>query len=45
MAAFYAGLVMATCIGLWLFTRILIPDVMLTFVIALGHVGLPPHPG
>src|SRR5579863_5706796 len=33
---FYAGLVMATCIGLWLFTRVLIPDVMLTFVIALA---------
>ena len=33
---FYAGLVMATCIGLWIFTRILIPDVMLTFFIALS---------
>jgi 4-amino-4-deoxy-L-arabinose transferase-like glycosyltransferase len=32
----YAGLVMATCAGLWLFTRILIPDVMLTFTIALA---------
>ena len=32
----YAGLVMGTCIGLWLFTRILIPDVMLTFSIALA---------
>ncbi|HTV14156.1 MAG TPA: glycosyltransferase family 39 protein, partial [Acidobacteriaceae bacterium] len=32
----YAGLVMGTCIGLWLFTRILIPDVMLTFTIALA---------
>ncbi len=31
-----AGLVMGTCIGLWLFTRVLIPDVMLTFVIALA---------
>jgi 4-amino-4-deoxy-L-arabinose transferase-like glycosyltransferase len=31
-----AGLVMATCVGLWLFTRILIPDVMLTFVITLA---------
>src|ERR1700679_2395051 len=36
MAGFYAGLVMATCIGLFLFTRILIPDVMLTFTIALA---------
>ena len=35
-AGSYAGLVMATCIGLWLFTRILIPDVMLTFTIALA---------
>jgi 4-amino-4-deoxy-L-arabinose transferase-like glycosyltransferase len=35
-AGFYAGLVMATCVGLWLFTRILIPDVMLTFVITLA---------
>jgi Dolichyl-phosphate-mannose-protein mannosyltransferase len=35
VAGFYAGLCMATCIGLFLFTRILIPDVMLTFTIAL----------
>jgi 4-amino-4-deoxy-L-arabinose transferase-like glycosyltransferase len=35
-AGFYAGLVMATCVGLWFFTRILIPDVMLTFAIALA---------
>ncbi len=35
-AGFCAGLVMATCVGLWLFTRILIPDVMLTFAIALA---------
>jgi 4-amino-4-deoxy-L-arabinose transferase-like glycosyltransferase len=35
-AGFYAGLVMATCIGVWLFTRILLPDVMLTFTIALA---------
>ncbi len=35
-AGFYAGLCMATCIGLYLFTRILIPDVMLTFTVALG---------
>ena len=27
---------MATCIGLFLFTRVLIPDVMLTFTVALG---------
>ena len=35
-AGLYAGLVMATCVGLWLFTRILIPDVMLTLTIALA---------
>jgi 4-amino-4-deoxy-L-arabinose transferase-like glycosyltransferase len=35
-AGFYAGLVMGTCVGLWLFTRVLIPDVMLTFVITLA---------
>src|ERR1700757_1186916 len=28
-AGFYAGLVMSTCIGLFLFTRIQIPDVLL----------------
>ena len=35
-AGFYAGLSISTCIGLWLFTRILIPDVMLTGSIALS---------
>ncbi len=35
-AGFYAGLVMSTGIGLFLFTRILIPDVMLTATIALS---------
>ena len=35
-AGFYAGLCMATCIGLFLFTRVLIPDVMVTFTIALA---------
>ena len=35
-AGFYAGLCVATCIGLFLFTRILSPDVMLTFTIALA---------
>ncbi len=35
-AGFYAGLCIATCVGLWLFTRILIPDVMLTFTVALA---------
>lgn len=36
LAGFYAGLCTATCVGLFLFTRILIPDVMLTFAIALA---------
>jgi 4-amino-4-deoxy-L-arabinose transferase-like glycosyltransferase len=35
-AGFYAGLAISTCVGLFLFTRILIPDVMLTAVIALA---------
>lgn len=34
-AGFYAGLALATCIGLFLFTRILIPDVMLTLTITV----------
>jgi 4-amino-4-deoxy-L-arabinose transferase-like glycosyltransferase len=34
-AGFYAGLVLATSIGLFLFTRILIPDVMLTLTVTL----------
>jgi 4-amino-4-deoxy-L-arabinose transferase-like glycosyltransferase len=50
-AGLYAGLVIGTCIGLFLFTRILIPDVMLTLAIALGMWGFlraidkeEPHP-
>jgi hypothetical protein len=39
-AGFYAGLCMSTCIGLFLFTRILIPDVMLTFTVALAMWSL-----
>jgi 4-amino-4-deoxy-L-arabinose transferase-like glycosyltransferase len=35
-AGFYAGLCMATGIGLFLFTRILIPDVILTLTTALA---------
>jgi len=33
---FYSGLCMATCVGLFLFTRILIADAMLTFTTALA---------
>ncbi|MDQ1469074.1 MAG: hypothetical protein QOJ99_554 [Bryobacterales bacterium] len=35
-AGLYAGLSLATSLGLWLFTRIMIPDVMLTLTIALA---------
>jgi len=34
-AGFYSGLVLATSIGLFLFTRILIPDVMLTLTVTV----------
>src|SRR6202007_1706647 len=33
---FYAGLCIATCVGLFLFTRILLPDVMFTLTMALS---------
>jgi 4-amino-4-deoxy-L-arabinose transferase-like glycosyltransferase len=35
-AGFYAGLCISTCVGLFLFTRILIPDVMLVLTITLA---------
>ena len=35
-AGFYAGLCMSTCVGLFLFTRILLPDAMLALTIALS---------
>lgn len=35
-AGLYAGLTIAICVGLFLFTRVLIPDVMLTFTIGLA---------
>ena len=47
----YAGMILSTCIGLFLFTRVLIPDVMLTFTVALAMWALlrvldeeEPHP-
>jgi 4-amino-4-deoxy-L-arabinose transferase-like glycosyltransferase len=50
-AGMYAGIVLATSVGLFLFTRILIPDVMLTLTITLALWGLlraleaaEPHP-
>src|SRR4051794_28911484 len=36
----FAGLVLGTCMGLWLFTRILIPDVIVTGTIALAMWSL-----
>lgn len=38
-AGLFAGIVLATCTGLWLFTRILIPDVMLTLTITVAMWG------
>ena len=38
-AGFYAGLVLSTCVGLFLFTRIIIPDVILTLAITLSLWG------
>jgi 4-amino-4-deoxy-L-arabinose transferase-like glycosyltransferase len=35
-AGFYAGLVVATCIGIYLFTRVMWPDVMLTLFLTLA---------
>ena len=35
-AGLYSGLVLATCVGLFLFTRVLIPDVILTLTVALA---------
>jgi len=50
-AGFYAGLCIATCVGLFLFTRILLPDAMLTCTVALAMWALlraldeeEPHP-
>src|SRR5882672_8068223 len=39
-AALYSGLVLGTSIGLFLFTRILIPDVILTLTITIALWGL-----
>ena len=35
-AGFFAGLCISTCVGLWLFTRILLPDALQTLTIALA---------
>ncbi len=39
-AGFYAGLALATCAGLFLFTRVLIPDVVLTLAVTLAMWSL-----
>jgi hypothetical protein len=39
-AGWYSGLVLATSVGLFLFTRILIPDIILTLAITLALWGL-----
>ncbi len=36
----YAGLILATCVGIFLFTRILLPDVILTLTITVAMWGL-----
>src|ERR1017187_6836190 len=38
-AGFYAGLFLSTCVGLFLFTRIVIPDVILTLSVTLSIWG------
>ncbi|MBM3727012.1 MAG: glycosyltransferase family 39 protein [Acidobacteria bacterium] len=50
-AGLWAGVVLSTSIGLWLFTRILIPDALLTLAITLAMWGFlraldpdEPHP-
>jgi 4-amino-4-deoxy-L-arabinose transferase-like glycosyltransferase len=50
-AGMYSGLVLATSVGLFLFTRILIPDVVLTLTVTLAMWGMlrtldsvEPHP-
>src|SRR5436190_5950967 len=35
----YAGLCLATCVGLFLFTRVMIPDVLLTLAVTLALWG------
>jgi 4-amino-4-deoxy-L-arabinose transferase-like glycosyltransferase len=39
-AGLYSGVTLATCIGLWLFTRIQIPDAMLTLTVTVAMWGL-----
>ena len=39
-AGMYAGISLATCVGLFLFTRVLIPDVVLTLAVTVALWGL-----
>jgi 4-amino-4-deoxy-L-arabinose transferase-like glycosyltransferase len=36
LAGLYAGVILATCVGLFLFTRVLIPDIVLTLTITVA---------
>ena len=36
LAGLYAGVILATCVGIFLFTRVLIPDVLLTLMVTLA---------
>ncbi len=38
-AGFYAGLSLVTCVGLFLFTRVLIPDVMVALTVCVGFMS------
>ncbi len=40
LAGMYAGIALATCVGLFLFTRVLIPDVVLTLAVTAALWGL-----
>ena len=44
-AGLYSGLSLATCVGLWLFTRVLIPDVIVTLCIAFTMCAFLPRSG
>jgi len=36
LAGLYAGVILSTCVGLFLFTRVMIPDVLLTLVVTIA---------
>ncbi len=43
-AAFYTALFTLTSTGVFLFTRIFIPDALLSLLLALSHLRRPPRP-